>query len=55
MAAAGPLDLSEFADRRDPGLPVVKAAITIELYLEMDVARGEIVKTDLIRNEYHVG
>jgi hypothetical protein len=34
---------------------VVKAAITLELYLEMDLANGEIVKTDLIRNEYHVG
>jgi hypothetical protein len=34
---------------------LVKAAITLELYLEMDVTNGEIVKTDLIRNEYDVG
>jgi hypothetical protein len=33
----------------------VGASITLELYLEMDVANGEIVKADLIRNEYHVG
>jgi len=34
---------------------VDNAAITLELYLAMDVARGEIVKTGLIRSEYHVG
>lgn len=34
---------------------VVKAAITLELYLEMEVTNGEIVKTELIRNEYYVG
>lgn len=33
---------------------VVGAEITLELYIEMEIATGEIVSSELIRNEYHV-
>ncbi|WP_066659908.1 MULTISPECIES: PIN domain-containing protein [unclassified Sphingomonas] len=33
---------------------VVGADIALELYLEMEIATGEIVGSELIRNEYHV-
>lgn len=33
----------------------VRSDITLELYMEMDVATGDIVDTELIRSEYVVG
>lgn len=33
---------------------IIQSDIALELYLEMDVATGEIVTSELIRNEYHI-